>query len=633
MLDIVVQGTVTRRIASGGNAGSGGSSGGLQLEVEPVVDVRGQLNELLLDLARGGPGPRATPLDVSVQLLLRLPSGEIFGDSAFATVDAANRFSAILTVDERRLDDGFTFVVRVEGVAPPGFGDAAGLGGQLTIADIPPGAPDGTPGAQLLAVLQNRLREIQVPIAVDALARFPVTVGPAPDGAARTFRGITNAVIEFLAGDGTQHGVGVLRGDEDTRTADVLIHPAARNGPLWFRIRRGTNVRTKEPSNTSTLARSVLTDPLTPGFSSQIAMSRVVETIGAGGLANEISEDGVVEGLPLVVYRDLDIDFTTNSELRVRCKVGQGFELDGVIVMLAQLGEFEGTYEFGLSEVSGAPFAIDGLGTAVTVTGRSASFDAIPFSDADELSPAVVGIPLSVIELGVATFIFDEILGQLRTRIGQRIRDRAEAAFQEIRERLDRFPETADEVVASAFVHISSLEMNADEMTLVIRSGAWHPVLDTLSAEVECAVTQAAILSRRRAVVPAGRMVQARLRTRELQPWAEAYERHKTSLARMLKADPELAEAVARAIVEAAPVALGLTPILSPDLRRRALKVAKAIESGASGELAEATAVAITLIESHDAHRPLLQRAEQLAALLPHPPSRTSAEPTTRPDA
>jgi hypothetical protein len=149
----------------------------------------------------------------------------------------------------------------------------------------------------------------------------------------------------------------------------------------------------------------------------------------------------------------------------------------------------------------------------------------------------------------------------------------------------------------------------------------WHPVLELLGAEVECAVTQTAMMTRRRAVVPVARMVQKRLAKRELRPWAEAYARHKADLARLLKANPELATAVARAIVDGAPVAAGLAHVLDPDLRRRALHIARSIAEKSDGELAVIAALGVRLIESHDTRTPLFRRAEQLASELPAGPT------------
>jgi hypothetical protein len=64
------------------------------------------------------------------------------------------------------------------------------------------------------------------------------------------------------------------------------------------------------------------------------------------------SPPGLAPGDDLV-YKDLDIDLTSEGRLRVRCKVGIGGELFGAIVMLVQLGEFEGQYTFALAEARG----------------------------------------------------------------------------------------------------------------------------------------------------------------------------------------------------------------------------------------------------------------------------------------
>ncbi|HEU5320563.1 MAG TPA: hypothetical protein VFX28_07160, partial [Methylomirabilota bacterium] len=520
MIDLIVDGRVTSGVAGGGGGLGTGVVGGRDVTALPdrFSEIRQRLEEALASSALlGAPSERPIPLDVSIRLLLFVPSGQAFGSTAFAAVDSANRFSATLRVDETRLDEGFNFALRVEGVVPDGFSGVGGAGGELTPADIPAGTPGATPGAQLVALLQDRSRDLEVPVSTTALALAAITVAPPPDETGRAFRDIGSALVEFFTANGTQVGVGVLRGDDDTRTASVFFHPGARAGDLWFRVRRGTDVRVDAPSSVATLARSVLT---TPGlFAGRIAMLRIVESVGVGTLSNEIAEAAVV-GFGLV-YKDLDIDLTGAGRLRVRCKVGTGFELDGAVVMAMQLGEFTGQYELGIDQDNTAPFQFGQLASVVTVAGVSSTYDWLPFTDLDDLGGQ------GFVESVVAAFISDNVVARVRRRIGDRVQERAEEALEPVRDSLADFPLTAAEVEASVFVQLNRLDVSVDEIELVARGGVWHPVLELLGAQLECAVTQTAMMTRRRAVVPVARIVQKRLARKELRPWAEAYARHK----------------------------------------------------------------------------------------------------------
>ena len=196
MIDVVIDGSVTARASGGPNL----------FEIEALPTRINDIRRMLEEAFRGseffrGDAERAIPLDVSVRLFLLLPSAQWVGGSAFAVVDAANRFSVTLPVDETRLDEGFTFALRCVGVVPDGFSDAGGVGGTLTPDDIPPGTPGNTPGAQLVAVMQARLRNIAVPVSITDLELFPVTIAPPPGETGRAFRNITNALIEFLGDD------------------------------------------------------------------------------------------------------------------------------------------------------------------------------------------------------------------------------------------------------------------------------------------------------------------------------------------------------------------------------------------------------------------------------------------------
>jgi hypothetical protein len=608
MIDVVIDGSVTRPAATGGGAGLGGL--GITALPTRLSELRQQLQDAVRDTLLFG-AEREVPLDVSALLRIVLPAGTGFAGAAFAAVSAADRFSVSLSlpVDERQLDDGFTFLLSLRAVVPDGFSGAGGVAGQLTPADIPAGTPGATPGAQLVAVMQGRLRNLKVGVSTKGLERFSVTVAPPPGENGRGFRDIGNALVELLAENGAQLGVGVLRGDQNTRTANVFLAPGARAQDLWFRIRRSADVQVDEPSTAATLGRSVLTTPAI-GFSERIAMMRIEETIGVGSLSAEIAETAAVTDTPFV-YKDLDIDLTRDERLRVRCKVGLGFEWSGAIVMAQRLGEFEGQYVFGIEQDNRQPFDFDQLASVVTVTGVSSSFDWLPGTDLDDLNGQ------DYVEATVAAFISEQVVSRVRQRIGDRVVERAEEALEPIRERLADLAATAAEVEASVFVQLNSLEVTVDEIRLVARGGVWHRVLEVLGAEIECAVTQAAMMTRRRAVLPVARIVERRLAKKELRPWAEAYARHKADLARILKANPELATAVARAIVDGAPVAVGLAHVLSPDLRRRALQIARSIAGESKGELGAIAALGVRLIETHDTHTPLFRRAEELAAELP----------------
>jgi hypothetical protein len=608
MIDVVIDGVVTARAAAG--PALGGIIG------RPTR--ADEIGRMLEEAWRGsefypGGGPAAPRLDVSVRLLLFLPSGQALGASTFVTVSAASRFSCALPIDEAQLAGGFTFSLRCVGVVPDGYSDTGGAGGVLDPADITPGTPGNSPGAQLVALMQERLRNVAVPVSTSGLELFPVTIAPPPGETGRAFREVASALIEFIDEDGHQVGVGVLRGDEDTRAADVRVAPGAPDRRLWFRVRRGTAVQASSPSNLSTLARSVLTDEA--GLSHRIAMTRLVRTIGIGTLGAEIAEAAVVTGTPFV-YKDLDLDLTDQGRLRVRCKVGLGAEVDGAIVLVAQLGEFEGRYRFGLAESNTAPFDIGELASVVTVESASSSFDWLPGTDLDEFGGQ------SFTEAVVASTVSEKVVARVRARIADRVEEQTEEALVSVRESLKAFPLAAAAVEESVFVQFNSLDVSVGGIEIVARGGVWEATLELLGADLDCAVSQTAMMTRKRAVMPVARMVQKRLIKKELQPWAEVYARHKGGLARILKANPELAHEVAQAIADGAPVALGLVKSLSPDQRKRAVAIGNAIARASTGELSAVASLAVRLLESHDARTPLFRRAEQLAAELPSPEGR-----------
>ena len=247
----------------------------------------------------------------------------------------------------------------------------------------------------------------------------------------------------------------------------------------------------------------------------------------------------------------------------------------------------------------------------MTVNSSSSSFDWLPSTDLDEIGGQ------TFIEAAVAAAISDQVVERVRAQIADRVEEQADEALGSIRESLEDYPEAAAAVEASVFVQLNSLEATVDEIEIVARGGVWDPTLEVLDAQIDCAVTQAAMMTRRRAVVPVGRMMQKRLMKKELRPWAEAYARHRAELARILKTNPELAAEVARAIVDGAPLAVGLAHVLSPEHKRRALNIARAVAEASSPELAGLTSLAVRLVESHDTRTPLFRRAEQLAAELP----------------